>query len=189
MSERARGGRAGEAEAPDIAGLGGIAGMIGALRGLVEQLSAAGEPAKIGDPAGTGDSARAEDPSAATFTFGGQNTRVVFGYTLRMGPDGVSAERFGDVPAKSPDARPAALQPITEVYQDGDVVVVIAELPGADPDRVVCRPKGSILLIEATGTRLYRKELQLPAPVKAAGMAQSIRNGILEVRLNRADAP
>ncbi|HEX2940971.1 MAG TPA: Hsp20/alpha crystallin family protein [Rhodopila sp.] len=156
----------------DVAGLGGIADVIGNLRGLIEQLS------------GTGKASEAKDASGGAYTLGGQNARVVFGYTLRMGPDGVQAERFGDVPGASADARPAAPQPITEVYTDGDVIVVIAELPGADPNQVLCEPKGSTLLIETTGARRYRKELVLPAPVVATGMVRSMRNGVLEVRLN-----
>jgi HSP20 family protein len=118
---------------------------------------------------------------------------MVFGYTLRMGTDGVSAEPFGNVPApaakSAAGAAPAVLQPIVEVYQDGNQVVVIAELPGADPDRIVCRPGGMRLLIEASGTRHYRKELTLPVPVRADGMVQSVQNGILEVRLIQVAAP
>jgi HSP20 family protein len=128
---------------------------------------------------------------------------MVFGYTLKMGADGISAEPFGDVPAptneraqghqaavdKEAGALPAALQPIVEVYQDGATVVVIAELPGADPDRIVCRADGVRLLIEAAGARNYRKDLTLPVPVRSDSVAQSLRNGILEVRLMQADAP
>ena len=82
-----------------------------------------------------------------------------------------------------------ALQPIVEVFEDGAAVIVVAELPGADPDAIVCQPDGRRLLIEASGVRRYRKDLALPVPVQTEGLQQSYRNGILEVRLLRADAP
>jgi HSP20 family protein len=204
LSERARAARDEAARPdpqsgdPDIAADGGFAGMVGALRGLVEQFAAAAQ-----QQAGGQHSARAEpgpEGSAARsgqheVSFGDGKARMVFGYTLRMGRDGISAEPFGNTAPTAatkradPDAgsAPAALLPIVEVFEDGNTVVVVAELPGADPDRIVFRVEGQRLLIEATGLRSYRKDLPLPAPVRADGVVQSFRNGILEVRLPRAD--
>jgi HSP20 family protein len=179
---------------------GGFAGMVGALRGLVEQLAAAAAEQAQQKPAGEAGQAKAgSDPEAMqrTIDLGSGNTRMVFGYTLRMGSDGIAAEPFGNTPAPAPGkgkdatagATPAALLPIVEVFEDGDAVVVVAELPGADPERIVCRADGLLLLIEAAGVRQYRKELALPVPVRADGVVQSFRNGILEVRMARADLP
>ena len=177
MSERARAARAEEPAAGgdgDIAGFGGFAGMVGALRGALEQFAAA--KAQQGEGGGF---------SHAT-ELGGDKARMVFGYTVRMGPEGLAAEPFGDVLAEKPRAD-AAPQPIVEVFEDGDAVIVVAELPGADPEAIVCRADGARLLIEATGVRRYRKTLTLPVAVRPDGMRQSYRNGILEVRLTRAD--
>ena len=151
-----------------IAGVGGVAGMAGTLRSLLEQVAAA---ARSHNSQGDGRSGpqdpapdlhapdqQAPDQHTRTVAPGGGNARMVFGYTLRMGPDGIAAEPFGHVPptyvpsahvppthvpsahvpsanASASTAAPVALQPIVEVYQDGATVVVIAELPGADPDR------------------------------------------------------
>lgn len=203
LSERARAAQADAARTeaaddPAIAGAGGFAGMVGALRGLVEQLAAAAQQPAGAQPAG----GHTEQPDRAaaeaggrTVSFGDGKARMVFGYTLKMGRDGVSAEPFGNTPAAGAEKRgtakagsaPAALQPIIEVFEDGDAVVVVAELPGADPERIVCRADGNRLLIEATGLRSYRKDLALPAMVRPDGIVQSFRNGILEVRLVRAD--
>ena len=205
----------------DIPGLGGLAGMAGTLRSLLEQVAAA---ARSHNSQGDGRSTpqdpapdlhapdqQAPDQHTRTVTPGGGNARMVFGYTLRMGPDGIAAEPFGHVPptyvpsahvppthvpsahvpsanASASTAAPVALQPIVEVFEDGAAVIVVAELPGADPATIVCRPDGNRLLIEASGMRRYRKDLSLPAPVRAEGLQQSYRNGILEVRLVRADA-
>jgi HSP20 family protein len=179
MSERARAER--EAAQPEAETRGGgtekagqgIGGILGALRGVMQQFA---------------DTARQQQDSfSKTVELGGENARMVFGYTLKMGPDGVAAEPFGNVPAPqdSPQAAPAQ-QPITEIFEDGDTVVVVAELPGADPGGITCRPEGKTLLIEATGARRYRKDLKLPASVRAEGLSQTYRNGILEVRMTKA---
>jgi HSP20 family molecular chaperone IbpA len=187
----------------NIAGFDGVAGMVGALRGLVEQLAAAAQQHAAPPDQATPDPASSSaGENAHTVSFGGGKGRMVFGYTLRMGADGVSAEPFGNVPEPPPKARagkpapippatvtPAALQPIVEVYQDGNTVVVIAELPGADPERVLCQADGIRLLIEAAGARQYRKDLVLPVPVRSDGIVQTIQNGILEVRLMQVAAP
>jgi HSP20 family protein len=175
MSERARAARAESAAPdPDLLG-GGFAGMVEALRGLVTQLAAAAQH-------GTGASA---DAGASTVDFAGGKGRMVFGYTLRMGQDGVSAEPFGDLPAEKATAPAPARQPIVDVFEDGGFVVVVAELPGADPASIVCRAAPRSLTIEAGGARRYRKELALPAEVRPAGLKHSFQNGILEVRLER----
>jgi HSP20 family molecular chaperone IbpA len=204
LSERAR--AAAQAEQPSdqpsaasgftVDGVDGITGIVGALRGLVEQLAAAArQPGAEADSSDSGRDASGEN--AHTVTLGGGKARMVFGYTLRIGNDGISAEPFGNVPAETPAQRPekragaapAALQPIVEVYQDGDIVFVIAELPGADPARIVCQAEGARLSIEAAGARNYRKDLTLPVPVRPDSIVQSLQNGILEVRLTKAAAP
>jgi HSP20 family protein len=215
LSERARAQRAAQspadqaateaAAAPFIDGS-GFAGMVDALRGLVEQLARTAEQAGSETDA-SGDAADAPAHGGAhSVTFGGGKGRMVFGYTLRMGEGGVSAEPFGDVPdaaapvagaarpskpaAREPGrSQPAARQPIVDVFEDDGAVVVVAELPGADPEGIVCQAEGSRLLIEAAGARRYRKEIALPVAVRADGMRQSFRTGILEVRLARADGP
>ena len=182
LSERARA----EREAPSDAaqtGVAGVEGMMDALRGLVERLVETGKGAA--DAAESSTAAKGE----RSFNIGGKEARMVFGYTLKMGEEGVSAERFGDVPeaptAPKAAATPTARQPIAEVFEDGEEIIVVAELPGADPSQIVCKAEGLQLLIEAGGARRYRKTLALPAAVTADGMQTGFQNGILEVRLRR----
>lgn len=194
LSERDR--RATEQpEARDASGEGAannpLAGMVEALRSLIGQLS---DAAKV---AGGASAEPGPGASGGTreFSFGSRQTRAVFGYTLRMGLDGVSAEPFGDVPQKDVPHKaaargdfpapttPAARQPIVEVFEEPGTIVVIAELPGADPTSLVCHVEARTLMIEADGARRYRKRIDLPASVRADDMRQSFQNGILEVRL------
>jgi HSP20 family protein len=172
LTERARAAREAAAKADDKSPA-DIGGIVGAVQGLVDRLTAVAR-------AGAAVKER-------TFSVGGDQARMVFGYTLRMGSDGVSAEPFGDVLPQNAKSAPAAPQPIVDIYQDGDWVIVIAELPGADPGDVVCHAETTTLLIEAEGGRRYRKDLVLPVPVRPDSLTRSLRNGILEVRLARAE--
>jgi HSP20 family protein len=173
MSERAR-----ATEPAPPADTDGFSGLMSALRGMAERLAEAGKAAGAAE-------------HGHSINFGSGDSRVVFGYSVRMGQDGASAEPFGDIPrpGKFQAAEPEPRQPITDVFAEEDAVVVVAELPGADAGSIDCRVEGRVLLIEAQGARRYRKEIALPDAVRAADMQTSFRNGILEVRLPRELAP
>jgi HSP20 family protein len=201
LSERARAERAASSDmsangAVDAGqtGVAGIEGMIDALRKLAERLVETGRAAADdGQPEGP-PHGPPEHPGARgerRFSLGGKEARMVFGYTLKMGEHGVSAEQFGDMAAEPASrasqtgAAPDARQPIAEVFEDGDEIIVVAELPGADPAQIVCQVEGLAVRIEAGGTRRYRKTLALPAAVMAETMQTGFQNGILELRLRR----
>ena len=170
LSERARapqgdsatGAAAIDAAETAVSGLGiGLGGLFAALR------EAAG---KLGE-------------ASKTFDVGGQDGRVVFGYSVRTLDGG--AEPFGNLApdGRAPDAA-APRQPIIDVHADGADIVVIAELPGVDEAGVAVALDGDALLITAPG---WRKRLDLPAAVRPDSLRHTCRNGILDVRLARRD--
>lgn len=113
--------------------------------------------------------------------------RVVFGYSVRMGLDGAEVQRFGHVPEAARDAAtPAPREPLVELHEEADALLVVAEMPGVAPDAVALELRGRELLITAPPS--WRRAVALPAPVRAEGLTQSCHNGILEVRLPRAEA-
>jgi hypothetical protein len=203
LSERAR---AGASEAPSDGtsdgriddAVHGVGALFARLRDVVEQLTqTAGEAAKDAAPGAPG-----AKESGASFTLGGREGRVVFGYTIRMGADGVRAEPFGDVatpsdaaapPPRAQPARakpaPAARAPIVDVFEDAGLVTIIAELPGAAEADISCTLDGLSLRIVAIGAHPYEKTVALPPGLNPASLTQSLRNGILEVRLSRSAAP
>jgi HSP20 family molecular chaperone IbpA len=177
--------------------------VIEAVQGLVDRLVHTGRSphADTGDngatPAAQGDHGLTSVQAGQSLSFAGDKLRVVFGYTLRVGEDGVSADPFGDVPERrrqtapgvsAEPPQPAIRQPIIDIFEEPDAIIVVAELPGADPAGIVCRVEAGSLLIEATGPRLYRKALPLPQVVQAGDLEHSFRNGILEVRIARLAA-
>ncbi|MGQ9806692.1 MAG: Hsp20/alpha crystallin family protein [Chlorobiales bacterium] len=75
-------------------------------------------------------------------------------------------------------------EPETDVFIEGDVVVIYVQLSGvsesdisinAYPDRLVLRAENASFL--------YQKDLPLPARIQPESLFKSYKNGILEVRL------
>lgn len=168
----------------------GGADIGGKLREFFDALAATAED--ITQRAGSAERATGEIP----FSVGGKPGRAVFGYAVRVGLDGVKAERFGDMPPAPPRAgqkrtppAPAPRAPIVDVFDEGETLRIVAELPGVESRDVRCAVTGDAVEIETTGPHAYRKSVALPWPVLPGSLSQSCRNGILELRLRRADTP
>jgi HSP20 family protein len=172
LSERSRADA--PPSAPPAAAGAAIGGMLGGLQGLVEGLGKLAEAAKA-----AGDGKRSD--------IGGGEGRFVFGYSLRT-LDG-AMQAFGHVPEPREVAAPVAPEartPIVDVFDETDSILVVAEVPGLDPERLALSVEDGMLLIAGEGAVRYRHRVALGAPVDAAGLTHACRNGILEVRLPRA---
>lgn len=78
----------------------------------------------------------------------------------------------------------AVLEPVTDVFDEPDEVLILYELPGVSRKDIRCVLDGDILLLDAkTGGRLYRKETLIEPPLAPGEPVLRLRNGILEVRL------
>ncbi len=86
-------------------------------------------------------------------------------------------------------AKPAdldVLEPVTDMFDEPEDVVLLFELPGVERSDIRCLLDGDILLLEAkTGQRLYRKETLIEAPLAEGEPRLALRNGVLEVRLKK----
>jgi HSP20 family protein len=116
--------------------------------------------------------------------------RLVFGYSIRMGEAGVSAEPFGNVAHQHHNrpAQPGAAtrQPIVDIFEEVDGYLVVAELPGVQLQEITCTVLDTILHIRTAGPRPYAKEVVLPGPANPESLSVSCQHGILEVRLSHA---
>jgi HSP20 family protein len=113
----------------------------------------------------------------------------VFGFSMTMGPDGKpTIRRFGNVsPDESGIKMTPQLEPLVDVIDEDEEIIVVAELPGVSSDEIKVRVKGGTLTIHADNpARPYHKEISLPSKVKKEDASSAIRNGILEVRLKKA---
>jgi len=118
----------------------------------------------------------------------GDKAKGVYGFSVKMGLGGKPViEQFGNIKATERGAVVAEVrEPIVDVFDEGDKLVVIAELPGVEESNVHLEVKDDILNLSAEAKdRKYSKEVLLPSPVDANSMESSYKNGILEVKLGK----
>ena len=158
----------------------GLGGVLGGLGALLEKL---GELAEKGKELSESGEIEGE---------GGQ-VRGVYGFTIRSGTGKdsgeVKVEPFGNVRKDAQTGRPVVhetREPMVDVFEEDDRVVVVAEMPGVEEGDVRLELVGDVLTLTASkGERKYRKEVLLPGEFAAERMTHTCRNGILEVRLAR----
>jgi HSP20 family protein len=153
-----------------------LGGVFEGLRGLADGLGKLAEAAQQAQHA----------PGGTRVEIGGQDGRMVFGYAVRTLDGAVQA--FGHVPQPKQEGLrvPEARQPIVDVFEEADAILVVAEVPGLDPERLTLSVEDGALRIEGEGSVRYRHRVPLPGPVDAAAMTKACRNGILDVRLPRS---
>jgi HSP20 family protein len=154
--------------------MGGLLKGLSTLLGLVARMAEEGkeETTRTGEVA----------------ALGGQ-VKGVYGVTLRMGlPGSPVIERFGNVQeTESGPVVTETREPLVDALDEGDAIVVIAELPGVEEQDIRVCVDGDVLEVSAaSGDRNYRKEVLLPSAVDPKSLRSSYRNGILEVSLTKA---
>jgi HSP20 family protein len=112
----------------------------------------------------------------------------VYGFTINTAAGGSpKVETFGNI-RKTPEGPKVdeEREPIVDVFDENDEVVIIAEMPGIEDNDIVIDLKEDILEISAKGkNRTYRKELLLPVKVIAKNLNHKFTNGILEIRIKK----
>jgi HSP20 family protein len=125
----------------------------------------------------------------------GEKGKGIFGFSVRTmaGGDGggrkVKVQPFGNI-HKTHDGVTVeeAREPLVDVFEEGDVIRVVAELPGVSEADVKFSLAGDILTISTACDRRYHAEVLLPAAVEPEGIESAYNNGVLELKLKRAKA-
>jgi HSP20 family protein len=141
-----------------------------------------------------------------------QGGPYVYGWSMRMGPDGVPhVQTFGNVqdpamkgtralPGTSgeggaeepagPACRsfgPGVREPLTDVCADDGNITVTAEMPGIEKDDIDLETGEDFLVIKVEkGARRYYKEQELPSKVVAGSAKAKYNNGVLEITMQKA---
>jgi len=160
----------------------GAGGFMSGLGGLIEKLSELAEKGtelhEAADPRDPADGRR----------------RGVVGFSIRvgLGDDALKVERFGNLRQDEKTGN-AVVQPVREpmvdVFDEADHVLVVAEMPGIGEDDVQVELKDDILILSAEhGDEKYRKEVLLPAAFPAESMSRTCRNGIVEIKFVKPTA-
>jgi HSP20 family protein len=114
----------------------------------------------------------------------------VYGWSMRMGPDGVPhIEEFGNTKGIPPAFRsglPSGREPLVDVIETESEVKVIAELPGVEKSDVDLETTEKRLAIKVdTERRKYYKDVDLPTHVDVESAKANYNNGVLEVVLTK----
>jgi len=116
--------------------------------------------------------------------------KYVYGFQMHSGPDGKPVvEEFGNVPKEGAQL-PASdeREPLVDVIDGEEEVTVIAELPGVSKEDIDLKTDDKTLTIKVDNEkRRYFKEVSLPAKIKSDSVKATYKNGILEVKLKRAE--
>ena len=113
---------------------------------------------------------------------------IVYGFRVTIGPDGRPVvEEFGNVKRVGRRAViEEATEPLVDVMEEEDKIIVIAELPGVEKEKIDLRIKDNKLIIKASNkNRRYYKEVTLPAKVKEETAKARYKNGVLEVSFEK----
>jgi HSP20 family protein len=125
-------------------------------------------------------------------TIGEKGVKAVYGFSIKTGAGGrPTIQQFGNVKekAKGPVVDEVR-EPMVDTFDEGDFILVVAEMPGvSDPD-IKYEIKGDILIISCENKdRKYYKELLLPALIDEKKITYSNRNGIVEFKLWKTEQP
>jgi len=117
-----------------------------------------------------------------------EGMKGVFGFSIKTAVGGRPiVEPFGNI-RKTPKG-PAVeeeREPMADVFDEKDHILVVAELPGIEEGNIKTEIKDDILNISAEmGERKYRKEVLLPSKVEAEPISSTYKNGILEIKLKK----
>jgi HSP20 family protein len=120
-----------------------------------------------------------------------KGVKAVYGFSVRVGGGGKpQIEKFGNVKDKDDGEGPLveeAREPMVDMFDEGDHLLLVAELPGVEEDDIRFEVKEDVLSLTATcGDRKYRKEVLLSAAVRAQAASSSYHNGVFEIKLPKA---
>ena len=167
-------------ERPPPGGINVDLGIGGLFKGLGDFLDLVGQMADSGQSE-VNRSGEVHGPGAV---------RGVYGFSVRMNVgESPVVEHFGNIHSTERGPEVSEIrEPLVDIFDEGDHILVVAELPGVTEGEIRIQAAEDVLTIEATGRdRKYAKDVQLPSAIDPAGLRQSYQNGILEVRLSKAE--
>ncbi len=116
-------------------------------------------------------------------------TRVQ-GFAIKIGPDGKpTIQEFNNrKPRQKKTKASENPEPLVDLIEDAETIVVLAALPGVKRDAIGLRTTENRLTVSVDTPNLEcYKELKLPARVDPKSAHASYKNGVLEVKLKKIE--
>jgi HSP20 family protein len=167
----------------------GLDQILPGISGLTEILG------KVADAAERGG---AETREGDFRTRDGREGRFRMGFSIRTlagdeGESRVSVEPFGDVRRDATTGEATVSEtrePPADLFDEGDHLLIVVEMPGADERETSIEVAGDVLRIAAPAPmKRYEKEILLPESFEPSAMSVSSRHGVYEIRLERKERP
>jgi HSP20 family protein len=116
-----------------------------------------------------------------------KGAKGVYGFSIRTLAGKPVIESFGNIrETKKGPVVEEVREPMVDVFDEKDRILVIAELPGVSESEIKIEVVGDILNLTASDKdRKYAKEILLPGQVKPDPVKTSYKNGILEITLEK----
>lgn len=117
-----------------------------------------------------------------------KDLKAIFGFSVKAGLGGrqVKVEPFGNVSTDKATGRSAVhevREPLTDIFEEDDHVLIVAEMPGIEVEDVEIEIRDDILTLSAQrGKKKYRKEVLLPASFERDKVEVSCKHGIVEIK-------
>ena len=156
-------------------GLGGVEGFLKGFTDIVEKL---GELAEKGEQFSRSGEFHGKD----------KNLKGVYGVSVKfgLGDQGVKVEPFGNIrkdEATGHSVVQEICEPIVDVFEEADHVLLVAEMPGIGAEDIRLDIKDDLLTIYAEKkNKKYRKEVLLPGRYNKEKMLVTCNNGIVEIK-------
>jgi HSP20 family protein len=158
-------------------------GWGGILEGIQKLVEAAGKLKDSGEISQSGEFSVPEL---------GEKGKGIFGFSIRTlaGGEGhgVKIRPFGNI-HKTHEGLSVEedREPVVDVLEEGNIIRVIAELPGVSEGDITYQVTGDILTISTKGDHRYHAEVLLPSRAETEGIESSCNNGVLELKLKKTE--
>ena len=168
----------------------GLAGFLGGVTEVLERLEqlaeSGGEISRTGTippSAGEEDGGEPRERTGAA-----KAPRGVYGFSVRMGLGGgpdFRVEPFGNLRRDRSTGESVVeevREPLVDVFDEGDRLLIVAELPGVDPEDVRVDVGDGLLTLRAErAERKYRKSIEVPRGTERDRLSVSCNHGIVEI--------
>lgn len=128
-------------------------------------------------------------------TGSGKDIRGSYGFSVKLGADGKQSASPVNVkphkaaaPAKERESAPATREAHVDLFQDGDRLTIIAEMPGVPAENVHLRFDDCKLFMEGKAPRLkFEAEVNLPMACSPEDVSVTANNGVIEIQLKASN--